>query len=309
MKSKTINKKPLKKRIKESLTGWLFLLPMTFGICLFTLVPIIQSLWYSFYDYDVVSRFDFVGFQNYVNAFKDPLMGKIVGNTLFFAVVNIPVVIIGSYLLALLLNVEKKGVKAFRVLYYLPCVMPAIVGGIVWSYIMRYDSAGETPGLFNTIFTSLGLKQLKFFYAEDRTAIMSIVFMNLWSLGGGVVMWLAQFKNIPKQLYEAAEIDGAGKFMTFVKITLPMSTPMIFYNLMTTFIVTLQFNGTLTFAPRNGMGYGDSVYMFGLKIYTEAFRKYNMGYACSLAWLLVVAVGICTIFIFKKQGWVQYGND
>ncbi len=297
------------KRVKESLTGWLFLLPMTFGICVFTLVPIIQSLWYSFYDYDVVSKFDPVGFGNYVKAFKDPLMGKIVGNTLIFAVINIPTCLIGSYLLALLLNVNKKGIKAFRVIYYLPCVMPAIVGGIVWSYIMRYDSTGETPGLFNTILTSLGGEQLKFFYAEDSTAILSIVFMNLWSLGGGVVMWLAQFKNIPKQLYEAAEIDGAGKFISFAKITLPLSTPMIFYNLMTTFIVTLQFNGTLTFAPRAGAGYNDSVYMYGLKIYTEAFRKYNMGYACALAWLLVIAVGICTIFIFKKDKWVQYSND
>ena len=304
-----MNGKTLAKKIRGSVTGWLFLLPMTFGICVFTLLPIAQSLWYSFYDYDVVSKFDFVGFGNYVKVFRDPVMGKVVGNTLLFAVVNIPVVMVGSYLLALLLNTNVKGVKAFRVIYYLPCVMPAIVGGIVWSYIMRYDVTAENPGFFNTILLSLGLDQFKFFYAESSAAILSIVFMNLWSLGGGVIVWLAQFKNIPKQLYEAASIDGAGSVISFFKITLPLSTPMIFYNLKTTFNVTLQFNGTLTFAPNQGFGYNNSVFMFGLKIYDEAFRRYNMGYACALAWLLVAAVGLCTIVVFKTDKWVQYAND
>lgn len=304
-----MNGKTFAKKIRGSVTGWLFLLPMTFGICVFTLLPIAQSLWYSFYDYDVVSKFNFVGFGNYVKVFRDPVMGKVVGNTLLFAVVNIPVVMVGSYLLALLLNTNVKGVKAFRVIYYLPCVMPAIVGGIVWSYIMRYDVTAENPGFFNTILLSLGLDQFKFFYAESSAAILSIVFMNLWSLGGGVIVWLAQFKNIPKQLYEAASIDGAGSVISFLKITLPLSTPMIFYNLITTFIVTLQFNGTLTFAPNQGFGYNNSVFMFGLKIYDEAFRRYNMGYACALAWLLVAAVGLCTIVVFKTDKWVQYAND
>ena len=304
-----MNGKTLAKKIRGSVTGWLFLLPMTFGICVFTLLPIAQSLWYSFYDYDVVSKFDFIGFGNYVKVFRDPVMGKVVWNTLLFAVVNIPVVMVGSYLLALLLNTNVKGVKAFRVIYYLPCVMPAIVGGIVWSYIMRYDVTAENPGFFNTILLSLGLDQFKFFYAESSAAILSIVFMNLWSLGGGVIVWLAQFKNIPKQLYEAASIDGAGSVISFFKITLPLSTPMIFYNLITTFIVTLQFNGTLTFAPNQGFGYNNSVFMFGLKIYDEAFRRYNMGYACALAWLLVAAVGLCTIVVFKTDKWVQYAND
>lgn len=304
-----MNGKTFAKKIRGGVTGWLFLLPMTFGICVFTLLPIAQSLWYSFYDYDVVSKFNFVGFGNYVKVFRDPVMGKVVWNTLLFAVVNIPVVMVGSYLLALLLNTNVKGVKAFRVIYYLPCVMPAIVGGIVWSYVMRYDVTAENPGFFNTILLSLGLDQFKFFYAESSAAILSIVFMNLWSLGGGVIVWLAQFKNIPKQLYEAASIDGAGSVISFFKITLPLSTPMIFYNLITTFIVTLQFNGTLTFAPNQGFGYNNSVFMFGLKIYDEAFRRYNMGYACALAWLLVAAVGLCTIVVFKTDKWVQYAND
>ena len=280
----------LKKRIRGSVSGWLFVLPMTVGICVFTLVPIVQSFYYSFFNYDVVSVFDFVGFGNYIKVFTESEMSKVVTNTLFFAAVNIPVVMCGSYLLALFLNVNVKGIKVFRVLYYLPCVMPAIVGGIVWSYLMRDNP--ETPGIFNQFLISLGLSSSAFFNAENLTAILSIVLMNLWSLGGGTIIWLAQFKNIPKQLYEAAEMDGAGAGRKFFSITLPMSTPMIFYNLITTFIVTLQFNGTLTFAPNGGRGNDKATYMFGLKIYHEAFRRYNMGYACALAWVLVVAVGL-----------------
>lgn len=296
----------LKKRIRGSVSGWLFVLPMTVGICVFTLVPIVQSFYYSFFNYDVVSVFDFVGFGNYIKVFTESEMSKVVTNTLFFAAVNIPVVMCGSYLLALFLNVNVKGIKVFRVLYYLPCVMPAIVGGIVWSYLMRDNS--ETPGIFNQFLISLGLSSSAFFNAENLTAILSIVLMNLWSLGGGTIIWLAQFKNIPKQLYEAAEMDGAGAGRKFFSITLPMSTPMIFYNLITTFIVTLQFNGTLTFAPNGGRGNDKATYMFGLKIYHEAFRRYNMGYACALAWVLVVAVGLLTGLVFKTNKWVQYDS-
>ena len=296
----------LKKRIRGSVSGWLFVLPMTVGICVFTLVPIVQSFYYSFFNYDVVSVFDFVGFGNYIKVFTESEMSKVVTNTLFFAAVNIPVVMCGSYLLALFLNVNVKGIKVFRVLYYLPCVMPAIVGGIVWSYLMRDNP--ETPGIFNQFLISLGLSSSAFFNAENLTAILSSVLLKLWSLGGGTIIWLAQFKNIPKQLYEAAEMDGAGAGKKFFSITLPMSTPMIFYNLITTFIVTLQFNGTLTFAPNGGRGNDKATYMFGLKIYHEAFRRYNMGYACALAWVLVVAVGLLTGLVFKTNKWVQYDS-
>ncbi len=298
---------PLKKKIKRSVTGWLFILPTVVGICVFTLVPIIQSLYYSFYYYDLTTHFDFVGLGNYIDIFtNDSEMGKVVTNTLLFALVNIPVTLVGSYLLALFLNVNVKGIKVFRVLYYLPCTMPAIVSGIVWSYIMRYNV--ETPGLFNQILVSMGLPMSHFFYADNFGAIASIVLMNLWSLGGGTIIWLAQFKNIPRQLYEAAEIDGASVMRRFLSITLPMSTPMVFYNLITNFIVTLQFNGTLTFAPNLGLGNNNSTYMFGLKIYHEAFRRGNMGYACALAWVLVVVVGLVTVLLFKTNKWVQYDN-
>lgn len=302
-----LGKVTLKKRIKKSITGWLFVIPMTIGICVFTIYPIFQSVYFSFFKYDVVSVFEPIGLKNYADVFLDPQMGKVVGNTVLFAAMNIPVCMIGSYLLALFLNVEIKGIKLFRVLYYLPCVVPAIVGGIVWSYVMRYNA--ETPGLFNQFLVALGLPMSEFFYSESSfVALGSIILMNLFGLGGGTVIWLAQFKNIPRQLYEAASIDGAGTMRKFFSITLPMSTPMIFYNLITQFIATLQFNGTLTFAPKGGLGNNNATFTFGLKIYHEAFRRYEMGYASALAWILVLVTALINVLLFQTNKWVQYDN-
>ena len=280
------------------------MLPTLLGVGLFTIYPVTQSLYYSFYEYDIISVFKYVGMDNYLEFFRDPEMGQVIGNTFFFALINIPTCMVLSYLLALLLNTSLPGIKVFRVLYYLPCVVPAIVGGVIWSYLMRTNV--ESPGIFNQFLMALGFERSLFFYAEDRTALASIVLMNLFSLGGGTITWLAQFKNIPKTLYEAAEIDGANKSAKFFYITLPMSTPMIFYNLITQLIVTLQFNGTLTFAPRGGRGNGNATYTFGLKIYYEAFRRYEMGYASALAWILTLMVGGINLIIFKTSKWVSY---
>ena len=294
----------LKKRIRGSVSGWLFVLPMTVGICVFTLVPIVQSFYYSFFNYDVVSVFDFVGFGNYIKVFTESEMSKVVTNTLFFAAVNIPVVMCGSYLLALFLNVNVKGIKVFRVLYYLPCVMPAIVGGIVWSYLMRDNP--ETPGIFNQFLISLGLSSSAFFNAENLTAILSIVLMNLWSLGGGTIIWLAQFKNIPKQLYEAAEMDGAGAGRKFFSITLPMSTPMIFYNLIMGIIGGLQiFTQVLLLRNPNN---SEALNFFVLHIYDNAMGNNMMGYASALSWILFVIIAAITAVTFKTSKWVYYGE-
>ena len=296
----------IKKSIKKSCSGWLFITPMVLGICFFTLYPIFQSFYYSFFDYDYVSKFDFVGFANFKRVFTDKETVKVIRNTLYFAVLNIPVVMIGSYMLALFLNIKIKGAKVLTVLYYLPCVVPAIVGGTVWSYLLRYNP--DYPGLINTFLSKAGFPMQKFFYSDNSSAIVTIVIMNLWTLGGGIIIWLAQFKNIPKQLYESVEMDGGGAFRRFITITLPMSTPMVFYNLVTMLVITLQFYGTLTFAPNGGRGIDNSVFMYGLKIYHEAFRRYNIGFASALAWVLIVVVGMLTGLLFKTNKWVQYDN-
>lgn len=291
-------------RRNETIAGWLFSSPLIVGLLLFTLVPMVCSLLWSFKDYDGLTVNEFIGFGNYVKIFSgDKSMGKVVTNTLIYTCVSIPVNLILSYLLALLVNNSHKFTKAFRVLYYLPCVIPAVVNGLLWK-----DMTDNTFGIFNQILVSMGLSKFAFF-SSSSTAMFSLLFMNVWGIGGGMILWLSAFKNISPTLYEAAKIDGANIFQRFSHITIPLSTPIIFYNLVTSVIGTLQYNGTLVIASRSGRGEGDSLYLYGVKIWYEAFQKGNLGYACALSWLLCLVIAILTFILFKSSKWVFYGED
>lgn len=286
-----------KRQLKKSIPGWIFILPMLFGICVFTLYPMVQSIMYSFHDYDMITKYDFVGFGQYVKLFKDPVIIKAITNTFLFSIINVPMMIVLTYLLAIVLNSKLPGIKAFRVIYYLPCVIPAIAGGIVWSAIMK--SGTEAPGIFNQLRDLLGIKPSLYFYSRNFESIRSILVMNIWGVGSGVITWIAAFQNIPEQLYEAAKIDGANKFVQLFRITVPLSAPMLLYNLITLLITNLQFSGTLTFAPNMGAGYDNSTLFLGVKIYNEAFRRLNIGYAAALSWVLLIITAIFTAITFK----------
>ncbi len=293
-----------KKDMKGSIAGWLFMLPITIGLILFTFYPMFYSLYISFYEYDAVTVFEFVGFDNYVEMFThDREFLKTVTNTVLFTIINIPLSIVTSYLLALLVNKPLKGIKVFRTLYYLPVMIPAVVSGILWADIFQFY------GVFNKFLSVFGIAPQTFFSSIGFKALGSVFLMNLWGVGGGMIIWLAAFKNIPRQLYEAAEIDGANKFEQLVHVTIPGSTPMLFYNLVTMTIGTLQYNGPLTFAAYNGRGYENSLYMYAVKIYNEAFRGFRLGYASAMSWLLLVVIAVLTGVLFATNRWVQYGED
>lgn len=293
-----------KKNIKDSIPGWLFMLPMLIGLGVFTFYPMIYSLIISFFNYDAVTVFDFVGFGNFIEIFTyDREIGKVVTNTLVFAIINIPLSIVTSYLLALLVNKPLRGIKAFRLVYYLPVMIPAVVSGLVWADAFQYY------GAFNKIIGVFGIKPGTYFYNEGFGALASVFLMNMWGVGSGMVIWLAALKNIPKELYESASIDGAGAFKKLIAITIPMSTPMIFFNLVTMTIGTLQYNGPLTFAPNGGRGVDNSLYMYAVKIYNDAFKHFRYGYAGALSWLLLIVIALFTAILFKTGGWVQYRED
>ena len=294
----------LKKRIKHSVPGWLFTLPLTLGLLIFTFIPVIQSLYYSFFEYDGLITFNFVGFKNYVNMFTiDADFWLVMGNTFIYAICSVALGMILSYLLAILVNRDTPGIQVFRVLYYLPVVIPAVVAGSLWLELYGYPD-----GAFNSILSALGLSAFPFF-SMPGTSMFSLILMGVWSIGGGMILWLAALKNIPKTLYEAAEIDGANKLQCFFVITIPMSTPMIFYNLVVSIIGALQFNGTLIYAPMNGTGYDNSLYLIAVKIYKTAFESLSMGYACAIAWILFLIIGVLVAVIFKTSRWVFYGDE
>lgn len=293
----------------EALSGWLFATPLILGLLLFTLAPMVASLLWSFKDFNGTNVNVWNGIDNYVKILSgDNEMGTVIKNTLIYTFLSIPINLILSYLLAWLVNNGHKFTKFFRVLYYLPCVIPAVATGLLWKDMMDYDF-----GIFNSILEALGLNKFAFFSQESSnisfSSMFSLLLMNCWNLGGGMILWLSAFKNIPSTLYEAAKIDGANAVQRFVHITIPLSTPIIFYNLVTSVIGTLQYNGTLIIAPREGKGYDNSLYLYGVKIYYEAFKKGRIGYACSLSWVLCLAITILTIILFRSSKWVFYGEN
>ena len=291
------------KFLKRNYVGWLFNLPLMIGLAVFTFVPMFLSLYYSMFEIASDFSAEYVGFGNYLRIFTDRSMPQVAKNTLIYAVVSVPLNIILSYFLALLVNSKFKFTGFFRVLYYLPVVIPAVVNGLLWK-----DLTDATYGVFNKFLVALGFNRFPFFTSAE-TAMVSLIFMNTWGIGGGMVLWLSAFKNIPNSLYESAKVEGANAFQRFIHITIPLSTPMIFYNMIMSVIGTLQYNGTLTFASRYGRGEENSLYLYGVKVYWEAFRNGNIGYAAALSWLLFLVIAILTGIMFVSSKWVYYQED
>ena len=297
-------KKSFKKIIRENYTGWLFAMPVILGILIFLAWPIVQSLVYSFHKYDGITKMEWYGFKNYIYAFSydKVVMGKIVANTLIYTVCTIPLNIILGFFVALLLNKKIKGIYGFRVLYYLPVMIPAVAGTILWRDIFEYNF-----GIMNQIFSWLGIKKSGFFYTSN-SAMITVILLNIWSVGGGMVLWLAAMKNVPVTLYESASLDGARWYHKLFKITVPMCTPMIFYNIVTSVIGTLQVFHIYMMV--GGVGPKDSLFFYAVKIYLEAFTsKMRMGYASALAWMLFIVIAVLTVILFLTSKWVYYGEE
>ena len=295
--------KQVKQVLRTNYSGWLFTLPLTIGILVFTIYPMIQSLYYSFFDFSGFNTFEFAGWGNYEKILKiDTEFYKVLSNTVLYAVISVPLMLVLSYFVALLVNMQVKGVTVFRVFYYLPCMIPGVVSSVIWKDIM------SDTGALNTILSLFNIPPNPFFSAAS-TSMFAVIVMGLWGVGGGMVLWIAAFKNIPTALYEAAKIDGAGAMRRLVSITIPMSTSMIFYNLVTGIIGSLQINSTMIFAPQGGKGMEGSIYFYAVKIYKEAFEYYSLGYACALAWVLFIIIAALTAVVFKTSKWAYYGED
>ena len=311
-----------KRFFKDNYVGWLFNLPLVVGIIVFTLVPVVFSLIMSFYKPPqfVLTPFDwmgeFAGFQNYIKLLNSPLAGYIAKNTFLYVIISVPLGLVVSYFLALLVSKEqKRGIKTFRVLYYMPCMIPAAAGAIIWKKLTALDVQRTDgtlfQGVFNEIVAFFGGKPFKLHDEDDFIAMLSIIFYGLWGAGGGMLLWLSAFKSIDKQYYEAADIEGASKFRKLISITLPMSTPMIFYNLIMSVIGTIQSTVPLTYGHDGGIGRNDALNMLGLRIYYLSFGgdAKTYGRASALAWITLLIVGVLTAILFKTSKWVFYGDD
>lgn len=296
---------------RQEATGWLYMIPVIVGILAFTISPMVISLIYSFHDYDPTranpaEQLTNFGLQNYIRLFdpKEDLYSILRSYYLTFryAIVTIIVGNVGSYALALFLNQKFRGVKVFRVLYYLPCLIPTVVSSLLWLNITGVDA-----GYVNLILTAMGLPRYTFYEAKE-TVFPTIILLSTFGFGGSMIPWLASMKNVPNELYEAADIDGANSWTKFWKITLPLTTPMIFYNLILSLISSLQVFGNF-YTIRNGINDSEIDFVV-LKIYGAAFDSPNtFGYACAQSWLLFAVIALLSALVFKTSKWVYYGED
>lgn len=288
---------------KNNRIGYLLVLPCVLGAIIFNFLPMALCLAYSFFDYDIITPPRNFGIQNYTRIFTDEILfdklSKSVLHTGQYLVFSIAVGLILSFLLALFLNQKIKGMAFYRVLYYLPVLLPPICSAIIWA-----DITDPLYGLGNALLLKLGLPEYTF-YSDYRTAMPTYLILSLWGLGSNLMLWIAQFQNIPDSLYEAAELEGAGWLRKTCSITIPMSTPTIFYTLINCIISGLQSMGPYLVV---GSGPDDSLLFYVSNIYIT-YRNFNMGLACSLSWMLFIVIALLTLLLFKKSKWVFYGED
>lgn len=297
-----------KKRFKDNYFNLVYMIPVLTGIFLFTFLPMGVSLYYSFVRVDLLSPVQDNGpftWENYASLFqgqrfKDMFHSYYITFRFTFVVGGISFV--GSYIVALLLNQKMRGMKTFRILFYLPCLIPAIASTLLWNGITR-----ET-GYFNLILTKLGMEPYSF-YTKNETVFITQIALSGWGFSGGMIMWLAQFKNIPNDLYEEARLSGAGYFKQLFHITIPLSTSMIFYNLIMSIIANLQsFGAYATYLQYNRP---PDLRFVGLLIYETAYTgMYDISLACAYSWVLFLVIGALTFIVLKtSKQWVYYAED
>jgi multiple sugar transport system permease protein len=287
---------------KEEIAFYLFISPWIIGFLLFDAGAILASFAISFTNWSALSTPSFTGVENYTKLINDSLFYKAMGNSLYYGLGSVGLGTIVSFLLALLLNQDVKGMALFRTIFYLPSVVSGIAVAILWIMILHQDF-----GLINSFLAFFGIKGPGWL-VQPEWAMPSLILMSLWSAGGAMVIYLAGLQSVPTHLYEAAEIDGADTLQKFWNVTVPMMSPVILYNLIVGFIASIQ-GFVLVYIMTNG-GPANATLVYGLYIYRTAFINFQMGYASALAWVLLVVIIIITVIQFTvARYWVYYEGD
>ena len=286
---------------------WLFLSPWVIGFLFFGAGPIVASFFLAFTDYSIFRSPAWVGLQNFRDLFvRDPLIYKALWNTLFFTVFAVPLGSLGAMGVAILLNQEVRGRAIWRTVFYLPTVVSGVAMGVLWRWIFNPDI-----GLLNALLRPL----LQVFDLPDPQWLLdphlakpAYIFMRLWGIGGAMIIFLAGLQNIPHHLYEAADIDGAGRWAKFRHVTLPMLTPVLFFTLTMGFIGSFQI-----FAQAyvmTGRGVDNSTLFYVLYLFDQAFRYFRLGYGAAMAWVLFGIILLVTLLQFYlSKRWVYYEGE
>ena len=297
-------KRMSKARRSEAVAGLLFASPFIIGLLVFTVFPFFLSLYYSFTNYNMKSAPSFIGFKNYeIMLFNDSAFWPSFGNTLYHVLVATPITIVFGVVIALLLNNRLRGINIYRTIFYLPNVVSLVAMSLLWLWLFQ-PSFGLLNQLLSPIYNLFGIQPIGWLSSPD-TSKLSIALMGLWNCGGAMVIYLAQLKDIPGELYEAADIDGAGGLRKLFRITLPLMTPAIFYQVVMSIISGFQMFLQAYIMTKGGPA--RSTYYFAYYIYDTAFKDGQMGMASALSWFLLIVTMIVTVVIFGlSQKWVFY---
>jgi multiple sugar transport system permease protein len=295
---------------REALDGYLLAAPAILGLLIFTAFPVIYTFYLSFTEYNFVESPNWIGLANYRQMLlEDDLFRKSLVSTLYYVALSIPLTLIGSFLVALLLNQGVRGISIYRTIWYLPALVPAAAAAALWRWILNRDF-----GIVNELLYRLGLPTPGWL-VEPEWTIPTLALVALWTgLGGTMLIFLAGLQGVPTHLYEAAALDGASAWRRLWNVTIPMMSPIIFFNLVLGVISSFQAFTTvyLIYTPTGSgsAGPSDSGLLYLVYLYRNAFQYFRVGYAAALSWVLFLIIVLLTLFLFRVQRrWVYYESE
>lgn len=283
--------------------GMAYVSPYVIGLCIFTAFPFLASLYLSFTDYDLLSTPEWVGLDNYERLFtRDRTFSKSLSVTLLYVFMTVPLKLCFALLVAVVLNYKLKAIGFFRTAYYVPSVLGGSIAiAVLWRYIFA------DVGLVNMGLTAIGMEPVNWF-GDPQNALFTLTLLRCWQFGSAMVIFLAALQSVDRSLYEASSIDGATKWQQFRYITVPLITPVIFFNLIMQTVQAFQeFNGPYIITDGGPL---KATYLLPLYIYDKAFKSFDMGYASAIAWVLFVIIMVLTLIAFwSSKKWVYYAGD
>jgi len=284
--------------------GMIFIAPWTIGFLIFTVYPMVASLIYSFGEYHIRAPLEWIGLANYTNLFQDKLFYTALLNTTYMVVVGVPLTLLLSFLCAIVLNIKVPGQSIYRVIYYLPSIVPTIASTMLWLWILNPSS-----GLMNMVLGAIGLDGPNWL-KDPLWSKPSLIMLSLWGMGGTIIIYLSGLQDVPVSLIEAAELDGASWWQRLINITVPMVSPITVFNLITGVIGMFQyFAQAYVFGNATSGAIGaplNSTLFYSVYLYQTGFLFFKMGYASAMAWILFFVILACTILLLKVSNRFTY---
>ncbi|MEM7131882.1 MAG: sugar ABC transporter permease [Chloroflexota bacterium] len=288
---------------RNQILGLLFISPWLIGFLLLALIPLIMSLYYGFTRYDLIGEARWIGLGNYERLFTtDPDFKIVLYNTFYYVILGVPIGMAVAFLIANLLNADIRGRTFFRSIIYIPAIVPAICTAMVWLFLLNIQF-----GAVNGILKALEWPTIPFL-SNTTLSKPTLILIFIWAQGAAVVIYLAALQDVPRSLYEAATVDGAGWWQKFRNVTIPLCTPVILFNTVLGFIGAFQ-EFTLPWLLTRG-GPAKSTELYVMNLYRNAFVQLSMGKASAMAWILLVIIVAFTVILFISSGrWVYYGGE